>query len=947
MASDVSTMTDRVLLELVLGHCQHLRAAVDSIHSDQKLFTDRTERLEQCISALQIGPLVSSEAAGPIPVAREVQLLQSRLSVESNKADADLYDFSQDESDKNDEKPLDPDWPQNLTARQFTASVASTQSHSSSSSNILPKLSAKAVKKSMSRSRRPSFYDAIEIAIEPKDGRPSELGRKFMVEPTSWQRVSFDVGGMLILAVDLVITPPMLAWDLPQEGFVFGFTVVGVIFWTMDMMLNLRTGFYRKGKLIMTPYAVFCRYAQTTLLPDCTVVLVDWLSVLTVIMSPGGAQSDSSFSGVKLIRLTKITRLLRIFALLRLAHLAEYIERLGEQMSDAGAFKYVLDILKIIAIILWVNHVICCLWYGLGVSLQDGADTGQNWLSDPLRNSDDPSYGTIGPLFQYTSSYHWALTQMTPGSMQVVPRNSVERIFNNVVLIFGMLFFSGLVSTLSATIVNFRMRGSGTAAKMSQLRRFLRQSCISTSLSMSIQKEVFDRLTSPKPLLFTDVDAIGVLSKSMHSELMFHLCKPHLLRHGLFHILQIIDNYKFKEVLENCINFGFINPGDTVFCPGETATYAYYLESGMLRYVQTLETSNDEEDLSLEDHKDMICEVALWTNWIHVGTLKAKQPTVLMSIDAKKHEDCLCSGDNVIFHNITSEYSRLYHERVVSSTSPQALPNDIYVSSANFKEILVSSSTDMRQVISLALFASLKNPIFGGFHFTGVNALDSLEKEIMQGKCVLTLNDKGETQRLLAVSVLELVIGGASILAEIGTWSLETADLKVCCKLPGGKRRLPEPALTQLRRVMSTELSALQKYVDLTQAATSLEEEEMVSETYKIQTTYVRSVFHCEIEEIPRDAVMWLEVEEPGILDQVFAVSQGDKLKLYAFLPLHQFERFRNKPEEQEHLKACLQKYKLDACVAKRATEWEQQCTDHVEQPGAGVSRGCDGHFSF
>eukprot|EP00930_Biecheleria_cincta_P012055 TRINITY_DN11537_c0_g1_i1.p1 TRINITY_DN11537_c0_g1~~TRINITY_DN11537_c0_g1_i1.p1 ORF type:complete len:768 (+),score=119.98 TRINITY_DN11537_c0_g1_i1:3-2306(+) len=765
-----------------------------------------------------------------------------------------------------------------------------------------------------------------------------------MVEPGSWKRMSFDLVAMVALAIDLVMTPLMLAWDMPQEGFVLMFTVMAVSFWTMDCILNLRTGYYHKGELVMNPYSVMCRYAKTTLLPDVLVLVVDWLSVAIAMMGPDVA-TDNSFMGVKLFRLTKISRLLRISALLRLAHLAEYIERLGDRMSDAGALKYLLDISKIVVIILWVNHVICCMWYGIGVSFMDGADTGQNWLSDPLRAFGDPSYAVMGSFFQYTTAYHWSLTQMTPGSMQVVPRNSAERLFNNIVLIFGMLFFSGLVSSLSATIVSFRMRRSGTAAKMTQLRRFLRQSRISASLSMSIQKQAYDRLTTAKPLLFTDVAAIELLSKSMRYELMFHMCRPHILRNGLFHFLHILDKDKFKHVLEDCINFQFVNPGDYLFHNGDVATHAYYIESGMLRYAQTRSSSNDEGYWDLLDHTDMICEVALWTHWIHVGALKAIQPTVFLSIDVKKHEQCVSNGDCELFHDLAAEFSRLYHQRVVSAR-PQAWPNDIFVKSANFNEIFASSSTYMRQVMSLALVSSLKNPtIFGGFHFSGVSALDKLEDEINDSKCVLTLNSKGETQRLLAVSVLQLVIGGGAFtLAEIGTWSLE-AGLKARCKLPGRKRILDESPAAPVEKVLAQELRCFQRYIDLSLAATSVEEEDMMSETYGIQSTYVRTVYHCNLEDMPGDAVMWLEAQQgqaTGFSDKIFAVPRGDKLLLYAFLSLCELERFCNKPQEKDTLEYFLKQYTLDEFVARRAVEWQQQLNCSGEAMEAVMSMRTD-----
>ena len=44
---------------------------------------------------------------------------------------------------------------------------------------------------------------------------------------------------------------------------------------------------------------------------------------------------------------------------------------------------------------------------------------------------------------------HWTLSQMTPGNIDVVAGNSVERVFNSGVLFVGLLFVSMTVSLFS------------------------------------------------------------------------------------------------------------------------------------------------------------------------------------------------------------------------------------------------------------------------------------------------------------------------------------------------------------------------------------------------------------------------------------------------------------------------------------------------------------------
>merc|ERR1712242_450236 len=82
----------------------------------------------------------------------------------------------------------------------------------------------------------------------------------------------------------------------------------------------------------------------------------------------------------------------------------------------------VLTVSGMLSVILWSNHVIGCLWYIMGIYA--GSDTGLTWLSDG-----GAAYTEAGKLYEYTTALHWAITQMTPASMEVTPKSSSERIF--------------------------------------------------------------------------------------------------------------------------------------------------------------------------------------------------------------------------------------------------------------------------------------------------------------------------------------------------------------------------------------------------------------------------------------------------------------------------------------------------------------------------------------
>merc|ERR1719159_2081419 len=111
--------------------------------------------------------------------------------------------------------------------------------------------------------------------------------------------------------------------------------------------------------------------------------------------------------------------------------------------------EFVSDTLFVLTLLLFLNHLVACVWVVIGRLDPSDTDTGATWLdlaTSPIKGT----YNEFDVQYQYTTALHWALTQMTPGSMQVFPTNSQERVYNVFILLFCMMVFSSLVSSLSA-----------------------------------------------------------------------------------------------------------------------------------------------------------------------------------------------------------------------------------------------------------------------------------------------------------------------------------------------------------------------------------------------------------------------------------------------------------------------------------------------------------------
>ena len=103
-------------------------------------------------------------------------------------------------------------------------------------------------------------------------------------------------------------------------------------------------------------------------------------------------------------------------------------------------------------------------------------------------------------MFLYTTSLHWAVTQMTPGSMGVVPSNSFERVWNIGFLIISLFCSAMVVSQLSARIIGYQMKNNQRSTQSSKLTLYLSENNVPFALAQSIQMQVRARNATEKRL---------------------------------------------------------------------------------------------------------------------------------------------------------------------------------------------------------------------------------------------------------------------------------------------------------------------------------------------------------------------------------------------------------------------------------------------------------------
>jgi len=106
-----------------------------------------------------------------------------------------------------------------------------------------------------------------------------------------------------------------------------------------------------------------------------------------------------------------------------------------------------------------------------------------------------------------------------------------------------------------------------------------------------------------------------------------------LLRHGFFKHYTLCSKRALDQLCSRGAVQIFVSNEDMLFSSGETATGMYFLCDGLLLY--NLATTFGESSMVVKAG-EVLCEMALWINWVHCGELRAASHASLMIIDPEQ-----------------------------------------------------------------------------------------------------------------------------------------------------------------------------------------------------------------------------------------------------------------------------------------------------------------------
>lgn len=558
--------------------------------------------------------------------------------------------------------------------------------------------------------------------------------------PLSLSRLFYEGIGLMMLWLDAFATPFALAWSMPEVGIWMFWGWIVRLFWTGDVFLCFITGYWKSTSEVELRLSFVVRqYLRSSFILDFLIVLWDWASVFA-----------PEYRVMRLGRAARLVRLIRqTHRLSKMAHVAKVALKLKKGtvlLIDMGAAMLV---------IAWLTHIFCCLWYSIGLDVE-GSDTGITWLTagSDLNLEDNDMYA-------YFTALHWSLTQMTPGSMEVTPKNSMERVYNVVVLFLGLVLCTSLISTITAMMTQYRIGLEAAHKNFRMLESYLDQVGVSSGLSRAIKVQVVARLGDAKNLKANEVSYLGLVSTSLREALWCHVCTSHFETHPFWSAWARTDPTSLLSFCNAAIDSCPFIQGDIVFDEQHEAKQMYIVASGELAYLPGPMAVEGllcwtEDDLRLR--KGMWCvELALWVKWNHAGTMHAAYTSDLLRVNMSRWQadsPTTCLGVAVLADYAKAYVKHLNHNLEGRSDLPHA---------TNCGELMSDISHDLRLKMAQPILdhfahghandaARMINPLMN-LRLKRPKNLPELQNEVHSGKCDISITDRELVRSVFVVAM--------------------------------------------------------------------------------------------------------------------------------------------------------------------------------------------------
>jgi hypothetical protein len=344
------------------------------------------------------------------------------------------------------------------------------------------------------------------------------------------------------------------------------------------------------------------------------IVLADWMELLL---------RSNSVSYASLGKVGRAFRLMRVLRLVRVVKLRDFLLSIMMRIKSER-MVIVASMVQFVFLVAGWSHLVACVWFGVGK-----LSSGSNWIAE---------FGSTDVAYSYTSSLHWALSQLTGGMDEIRAYNTGERVFCIAMFVVSFILAGLFVSHLTSSMTQLNMISSKQMVQVAALRRYLIDNSIPHLLKLRIQRSAQKAISDDSHKAREEqIELLRHISEPLLMELHFELyspafsCHPFLSQY-LMWSARSGTSIVMERVCNEAVKIHTFCEGDLAFRVGEKplVPWMYFVSSGIFQYGVDLTAAQD------VPIGQWLSEPILWTEWTHRGTLIAQSAGSLTSIDSNR-----------------------------------------------------------------------------------------------------------------------------------------------------------------------------------------------------------------------------------------------------------------------------------------------------------------------
>jgi len=425
----------------------------------------------------------------------------------------------------------------------------------------------------------------------------------FLLHPVGSTKALWDTVVSLLVVYDAFVLPYRFCFEIPARGLWRAFEDFETIFFLVDLLVSLLTGYRHpgNGNLVVDPWRCFLNYAAGWLIFDALIAFpFQWV----VDVGTSGRSPFASLRVFRYARLIKVVRMTKIIAQASKATL--------DACQSSVSFHVSKGLVRLCISALLPCHLSACFWYALGIAAYHAG--GDCWLDNlpaeqklTLPAPDQHIHGQVASEMYQVCVYFVLTTMTTVGYGDLGPRNVNERLFAMGLLVQCMVVFSTFLGVLNSVLVDMYSESSYARQQLIKLIRYLHWRKVPATLRASIVAHMQHNWEQNHVHLSHEENVCSQLSPSLRVSLMEHVFGP-VLTQAPF--LCWMHGPAVREVCYFA-STKFYQEGDIVIGAGEVVETIFCLTDGSVR----VKRSNAEAAIRSESDRQL--------SWLRAGTQAA------------------------------------------------------------------------------------------------------------------------------------------------------------------------------------------------------------------------------------------------------------------------------------------------------------------------------------